>query len=77
MRYLITMVDDSQGQDRDDACFDRVVHASDEAEAVSKALAEEPANVYVSSIRVLPALSDPRSREFREGCNNVLKSLGF
>ena len=76
MRYLVTMVDDSQAQDSDDSYFERVVNAPSEQDAISKALADEPANVYVSAVKVLPALH-PRSREFREACNNALRSIGF
>lgn len=56
MRYLVTIFDDSQAQDREDSYFDRVIHASDKDEAERLALIDEPVSAYVTAIRALPAV---------------------
>lgn len=49
-KYKVTLVDNSQGQDKSDCTFDVPVLAEDCEEAAEKALIDERANVYVASV---------------------------
>jgi hypothetical protein len=49
-RYKVTLIDHSQGQDREDCSFDVWVKADDADEAVEKALIDERCGVYVSCV---------------------------
>jgi len=52
-RYLVTLFDDSQAQDREDCYWDLIVHAESASDAESIALTDERVGTYVTAIRLL------------------------
>lgn len=50
-KFLVELLDDSQCQDREDSTYVLTVEADTEEDACELALRDEPANVYVVSVK--------------------------